>query len=88
MYGLLPWYESSQLDVEPAKYFVLVTKREKRACRSCEELGVVSAPLPPRIIVFVQVDRGMKETAWFERARPAIQARPGSLTRIISIPVN
>jgi transposase len=29
---------------------VLVTKREKRACRSCEELGVVSAPLPPRII--------------------------------------
>jgi len=42
--------ESSRLDVEPARYFVLVTKREKRACRSCEELGVVSAPLPPRII--------------------------------------
>jgi transposase len=42
--------ESSQLDVEPAKYFVLVTKREKRACKSCEEHGVVSAPLPPRII--------------------------------------
>lgn len=41
---------SSQLDVEPAKYFVLVTKREKRACRSCEEFGVVSAPVPPRII--------------------------------------
>ena len=41
---------SSQLDVEPAKYFVLVTKREKRACKSCEERGVVSAPLPPRII--------------------------------------
>jgi transposase len=38
------------VDVEPAKYFVLVTKREKRACRSCEELGVVSAPLKPRII--------------------------------------
>jgi transposase len=36
--------------LEPAKYFVLVTKREKRACRACEELGVVSAPLPPRII--------------------------------------
>lgn len=29
---------------------MLVTKREKRACRSCEDLGVVSAPLPPRII--------------------------------------
>jgi transposase len=42
--------ESSQLDVEPAKYFVLVNRREKRACKSCEEQGVVSAPLPPRII--------------------------------------
>jgi transposase len=42
--------ESSQLDVEPAKYFVLVSKREKRACKSCEDRGVVSAPLPPRII--------------------------------------
>jgi transposase len=29
---------------------VLVTKREKRAWRSCEDLGVVSASLPPRII--------------------------------------
>jgi transposase len=47
---VIGYEESSQLDVEPAKYFVLVTKREKRACRSCEELGVVSAPLPPRII--------------------------------------
>ena len=47
---VIGYEESSQLDVEPAKYFVLVTKREKRACRSCEELGVVSAPLPRRII--------------------------------------
>jgi transposase len=47
---VIGYEESSQLDVEPAKYFVLVTKREKRACRRCEELGVVSAPLPPRII--------------------------------------
>jgi transposase len=38
------------LDVEPAKYFVRVTKREKRACRQCEEQGVVTAPVPPRII--------------------------------------
>jgi transposase len=43
-------YESSeQLDVEPAKYFVVVTKREKRACQSCVE-GVNAAPLPARII--------------------------------------
>jgi transposase len=46
---VIGYEESSQLDVDPAKYFVLVTKREKRACRSSEE-GVVSAPLPPRII--------------------------------------
>ena len=44
-------YESSeQLDVEPAKYFVRVIKREKRACKNCEEQGVQAAPLPPRII--------------------------------------
>jgi transposase len=42
--------ESEQLVVEPVKYFVLVTRREKRACKSCEERGVMAAPLPPRII--------------------------------------
>ena len=47
---VISYEESSKLDVEAAKYFVLVTKREKRACRSCEELGVVSAPLPPPIV--------------------------------------
>ena len=41
---------SEQLDVEPAEYFVLVTKREKRACRSCEQGGVAAAPVPARII--------------------------------------
>src|SRR5215469_338698 len=44
-------YETSErLDVEPAKYFVQVTKREKRVCKGCEEQGVQSAPLPARII--------------------------------------
>ena len=44
-------YETSeQLDVEPAKHFVLVTKREKRACQHCEQGGVVAAPAPARII--------------------------------------
>jgi transposase len=47
---VIGYEESSQLDVEPAKYFVVVSKREKRACKSCEEQGVASAPLPPRII--------------------------------------
>jgi len=41
---------SEQLDVEPAKYFVVVTKREKRACKHCEESGVAAAPAPARII--------------------------------------
>jgi transposase len=46
---VIGYEESEQLDVEPAKYFVLVTKREKRACKACAE-GVLTAPLPPRII--------------------------------------
>ena len=44
-------YETSQeLDVEPAKYFVTVTKREKRVCKKCETAGVVTAPVPARIV--------------------------------------
>jgi transposase len=44
-------YEVSEvLDVEPARYFVQVTKREKRACKSCPEQGVMAAPLAARII--------------------------------------
>jgi transposase len=41
---------SEVLDVKPAEYFVQVTKREKRACKTCEEQGVAMAPLPVRII--------------------------------------
>ena len=41
---------SEQLDVEPAQYFVMVTKREKRACKHCEEGGVAAAPVPERIV--------------------------------------
>jgi transposase len=41
---------SEQLDVEPAQYLVVVTKREKRACKRCEEGGVVAAPAQERII--------------------------------------
>lgn len=48
--AVIGYERSEQLDVEPAKYFVLVTKREKRACRSCEEGGIKTAPLPTRII--------------------------------------
>jgi transposase len=47
--AVIGYEESEQLDVEPARYFVLVTKREKRACRSCAE-GVQTAEAPERII--------------------------------------
>jgi transposase len=47
---VIGYEQSEQLDVEPARYFVLVTKREKRVCRGCEVGGVTAAPLPARII--------------------------------------
>jgi transposase len=47
---VIGYQESEQLDAEPAKYFVVVTRREKRACKFCEEGGVKAAPLPARII--------------------------------------
>ncbi len=46
---VIGYEQSEQLDVEPAKYFVLVSKREKRGCRCCQR-GVVTAPAPARII--------------------------------------
>jgi transposase len=46
---VIGYEQSEQLDVEPARYFVVVIRREKRACRSCAE-GVSAAPLPTRII--------------------------------------
>src|SRR5258705_2776223 len=48
--SVIGYEKSEQLDVKPAEYFVVVTKREKRACKDCEEQGVQSAPVAPRII--------------------------------------
>jgi transposase len=48
--AVIGYEQSERLDVEPARYFVVVTKREKRACRCCVEGGVTAAPLPARII--------------------------------------
>jgi transposase len=48
--AVIGYEQSEQLDVEPAKYFVVVTKREKRACQSCGNGGVTAAHLPARII--------------------------------------
>jgi transposase len=47
---VIGYEESEVLDVKPADYFVQVTKREKRACKCCEEQGVKVARVPERII--------------------------------------
>jgi transposase len=46
--AVIGYDESEQLDVEPARYLVRVTKREKRACRRCST--VTAAPLAERIV--------------------------------------
>ena len=47
---VIGYEESERLDVEPAKFFVTVTRREKRACRNCKQAGVATAPVPAPII--------------------------------------
>ena len=47
--AVIGYERSERLDVEPARYFVLVTKREKRACKACAA-SVAAAPLPERIV--------------------------------------
>ena len=48
--SVIGYEKSEQLDVKPAEYFVVVSMREKRACKACEEQGVECAPAPVRII--------------------------------------
>ncbi len=48
--AVIGYDESEQLDVEPAKYFVNLTRREKRACKHCLASTVEAAPLPEQII--------------------------------------
>ena len=48
--AVIGYDQSEQLDVEPARYLVRVIKREKRACRGCEQATVTTAPLEPRIV--------------------------------------
>lgn len=47
--AVIGYEQSEQLDVKAAEYIVVVTKREKRACKGCAD-GVSTAPLPERII--------------------------------------
>jgi transposase len=48
---VIGYEEKEELDLEPAKYFVRVVKREKLACLKCPEAGVVSAPVSSNQIV-------------------------------------
>ena len=48
--AVIGYDESEQLDVEPARYFVRVIKREKRACRCCQAGTVTMPPLERRIV--------------------------------------
>ncbi len=48
--AIIGYDESEQVDVEPARYFVRVIKREKRVCRCCEKGAVMMAPVAPRIV--------------------------------------
>lgn len=48
--AVIGYEESERLDVEPAKFFVTVTRREKRACRNCKQGGVATAPLEAAIV--------------------------------------
>src|SRR6185503_3639614 len=48
--AVIGYDESEQVDVQPARYFVRVTKREKRACRCCQGGTVTLPPLAPRIV--------------------------------------
>ena len=52
--SVIGYDQSEHLEVEPAKYFVVLTRREKRACSHCGEGGVMAAPLASRI-----VDKGL-----------------------------
>jgi transposase len=47
--AVIGYEQSEQLDVEPASYFVVVTRREKRACPECAQ-GVSTAAVPERIV--------------------------------------
>jgi len=50
--SIIGYDESEQLDHEPARWFVRVVKREKRACRKCSTMAMPE--LEPRI-----VDKGL-----------------------------
>jgi len=89
--SVIGYEKSEQLDVKPAEYFVVVTKREKRACKDCEEQGVECAPVPAidaqaRHEGLSQIDRHVlrleKTKPLLEQIKASIQAaRIGALPK-------
>jgi transposase len=47
---VIGYEESERLDVEPVKFFVTLTRREKRACAKCKQGGVATAMAPVEIV--------------------------------------
>jgi transposase len=47
---VIGYEQTGVLDVCPAEYYVKVIRRERRACRNCEEQGVQTAPVLERIV--------------------------------------
>jgi transposase len=48
--AVIGYEESQRLDMEPPRFFVAVTRREKRACSHCRKGGVTVAAAPARIV--------------------------------------
>jgi transposase len=76
---IIGYEESEQLEVEPAKYFVQVTKREKRAS-GCGRGGVVTAPFGERIEKGLVLDQVVIQTLLNKSSSHLPQYRQ-SLTR-------
>jgi transposase len=70
---------SERLDIVPAQFRVLVTRRPKYACRACED-GVVQAPAPARLIEggLPTEDRGhARPGSGVQVCRPSAALPPG-----------
>lgn len=56
---VIRYEESEELAYRPAVPYVQVIKREMRACKHCEELGVSTAPVPEKIIAKSKLSNGL-----------------------------
>ena len=82
---VIGYEESERLDMEPAKFFVIVTQREKRACAACKQGGVATAPVEivekglagSRVVINAVVAKycghRVPRTRWRRRRRGAVE---------------